>query len=289
VKLVSPFLAAAALVAVGAPRAVIATSADETSPATNGVDVAWTRGSKDGPVIVMKLGAVFLRRDGRPAVRITPPGVLAASGGMDARTLVVQVIRRGGSDLELFDLKTSRFRAPPRGVNTRAWEWRGSISGHSLLFGRFNGVNTYNVVLTDLRTGRTRILDTVQGHGAYAEPGQVNGRYAVWAGCPDNFCTVYRYDLGGGRRARVPGDYGHVAFAPAVTSDGVVYYGRGLRFCGSEVRLMRYRPGTAPRVVASLAPGFDFRFATTDGRRVLFDRVSCAHGNFDVYSVRVGP
>jgi hypothetical protein len=285
VPLLVPLAASSAAV-----EPVIATPADETSPATNGRDLAWTRGSKDGPVIVMKLGAVFLRRAGGKAVRISPPGgALAASGGMDARTLVVQVIRNHGSDLELYDLKTGRFRKPPPAVNTRAWEWRGSISGRQLLFGRFNGTDTYQIVLADLATGRERTLDSVRGHGAYAEPGQLNGRYAVWAGCPDNFCTVYRYDVVNGARIRVPGDYRHSVSAPSVTATGDVYYGRGLRSCGSQVTLMHYRPSASPNVVAALPHGYDFRFSTTDGKRVLLDRVSCEHGNFDVYAARVTP
>jgi Tol biopolymer transport system component len=269
-------------------RPLVATPADETSPATNGADLAWTRGSKDDPVIVMKLGEVFLSHAGGRPVRITPAGVLAASGGMDARTLVVQVILNGRSDLELFDLKTRRFRKPPRGVNTRAWEWRGSISGRRLLFGRFNGVDTYDIVLADLSTGRERILDSVRGHGAYAEPGQVSGRYAVWAGCPDNFCTVYRYDISNGSRLRVPGDYRHVAYAPSVAASGDVYYGYALRGCGSSVQLRRFRQGEGSRVLQTLADGYDFRFTNTDGRRVLFDRVHCSHGNFDIFAASAG-
>jgi hypothetical protein len=270
---------------------LVATPADETSPATNGTDLAWTRGSKDGPVIVMKLGAVFLSHAGGRPVQITPTGVLAASGGMDARTLVVQVIRNQGSDLELFDLKTRRFREPPRGVNTRAWEWRGSISERRLLFGRFNGVDTYDIVLADLSTGRERILDSVRGHGAYAEPGQVSGRYAAWAGCPDNFCSVYRYDIRSGSRLRVPGDYRHVSYAPSVAATGDVYYGYGpyaARACGSAVQLRRFRPGAGSRVLQTLAAGYDFRFTNTDGRRVVFDRVRCTRGNFDIFAANAG-
>jgi hypothetical protein len=267
---------------------LVATPADETSPATNGTDLAWTRGSKDGPVIVMKLGAVFLTHPGGRPVRITHTGVLAASGGMDARTLVVQMIRNRGSDLELFDLKTRRFREPPRGINTRAWEWRGSISGRRLLFGRFNGVNTYDIVLADLSTGGQRILDSVSGHGAYAEPGQVSGRYAVWAGCPDNFCSVYRYDIAHGSRLRVPGNYGHVAYAPSVAASGDVYYGYAERGCGSAVQLRRFTPGAGSRVLQTLPVGYDLRFTNTDGRRVLFDRIRCSHGNFDVFAASAG-
>ena len=239
-------------------------------------------------MIVMKLGAVFLSHAGGPAVRITPTGVLAASGGMDAKTLVVQVIRKQGSDLELFDLKTRRFHEPTRGVNTRAWEWGGSISGSRLLFGRFNGVDTYDIVLADLSTGRERILDSVRGHGAYAEPGQLSGPYAVWAGCPDNFCSIYRYDIRTGSRLRVPGDYRHVAYAPSVAASGDVYYGYALRGCGSVVQLRRFRPGAGSRVVQTLARGYDFRFTNTDGRRVVFDRVSCSQDNFDIFAANAG-
>jgi hypothetical protein len=85
-------------------RPLVATPADETSPATNGTDLAWTRGSKDGPVIVMKIGAVFLRHGSGKPVRISPRGVLAASGGMDKDTLVVQVVRNNQSDLLLYYL-----------------------------------------------------------------------------------------------------------------------------------------------------------------------------------------
>ena len=129
----------------------------------------------------------------------------------------------------------------------------------------------------------------MSGHGAYAEPGQINGRYAVWAGCPDNFCTVYRLDVASGRTIQVPGDYQHATYAPSVAANGEIFYGRGLKSCGAGVKLMRYRPGGAPRLVAALPPGYDFRFTNTDGRQLLFDRVRCRDGDFDVYGVRVTP
>ena len=239
-------------------------------------------------MIVMKLGTVFLRHGSEKPTRISPPGVPAASGGMDKSTLVVQVVRNGQSDLLLYDLKTHRLREPPHGINTRAWEWRGSISGSRLLFGRFNGVDTYEIVLADLSTGRERILDSVRGHGAYAEPGQVNGRYAVWAGCPDNFCSIYRYDIRTGSRLRVPGDYRHVSYAPSVAASGDVYYGYALRGCGSAVQLRRFRPGAGLRVLRTLAAGYDFRFTNTDGRSVVFDRVSCSQDNFDIFAANAG-
>jgi hypothetical protein len=128
----------------------------------------------------------------------------------------------------------------------------------------------------------------VSGHGAYAEPGQVSGRYAVWAGCPDNFCTVYRYDTRNGSRLRVPGDYQHVAYAPSVAANGDVYYGYARRGCGSAVQLQRFRQGVGSRSLDTLADGYDFRFSNTHGRHILFDRVRCSHGDFDVFAANAG-
>jgi hypothetical protein len=110
----------------------------------------------------------------------------------------------------------------------------------------------------------------------------------VWAGCPDNFCSVYRYDIRNGSRLRVPGDYRHVSYAPSVAANGDVYYGYAARACGSAVQLRRFRPGAASRVLRTLAVGYDFRFTNTDGRRVVFDRVRCSQGNFDIFAASAG-
>jgi hypothetical protein len=277
-------LAAAALLAGVVPQALVATPADETSPAGAGGYLAWTVGSQNSPVIVMKLGRVWLRNGGR-SMPVTPAGVPAASGGMDGRTLVVQLVRHGNSDLALVDLRTRRFRDP--GVNTTSWEWRGSISGRWLLFGRADfGAQRYDVVLADLTTGRERVLDTVRGHGAYAEPGQVNGRWAAWAACPDNTCTIVRYDLRTEARVRIPSPYHQVLYAPSVASNGDVYFGRGPGPCGSEVSIRRYRAGRIT-TVAELATGYDFRFSSVDGSRLLLDGGRC-NGSSDVSQVPIG-
>jgi hypothetical protein len=272
-------------------RPVVATSADESSPAAGPGWIAWTRGSTPGPVIVLSLGRVELQRgSGRP-VAVGPRGVLGAVGGGDARTLVVQQVLDGSSDLAFVDIATGAVRQPPRGVNTRAWEWRGEISGRWLVLGRVDfGGPTYRVVLHDLATGRERVLAAVSGHGAYAEPGQLNGRFAVWASCPDNACTLYRLRIGDRRPVRVVSRfYGGAVYAASVTRAGVVYYAEGRLGCGRQVRIMRSAPGRPPRVVAALPPGFDLRFTTAvDGRagtRILYDRVRCATKRFDIYEV----
>ncbi len=54
------------------------------------------------------------------------------------------------------------------------------------------------------------------------------------------------------------------------------------------MQLRRFRPGTGSRVLQTLDVGYDFRFSNTDGRRVLFDRVRCSHGNFDIFAANAG-
>jgi hypothetical protein len=183
--------------------------------------------SRHGEEALAKLGRVLLRGGGGRPIVVTPANVLAASGGMDGQTLVVQLVRGGNSDRGLLDIDTRRLLSPPAGVDTRLWEWRGSVSGRWLLFGRVDFASQrYDIVLADLRTGRQRILDNVRGHGAYAEPGQVRGRYAVWAGCPDNFCSIYRYDIPTGTRIRISSPYGQGLYAPSVVSTWTCTTGR---------------------------------------------------------------
>src|SRR4051812_9278766 len=243
---------------------VVATGAAETSPAAGPGLLAWTRGSTDGiPAIQMKLGVVLVRRaSGRP-VAVTPPHVLAASGGTDGRRLVVEVVRSGQSDLELVDLADRSRRSLPAAVNTREWEWRGSISGPWLLFGRYRAPVTYQIVVYNLVTRELRILDEAGVHAAYAEPGLLDGRYAVWAACHEGSCAVSRYDLKTRKGLRITTDYEHTLYAPSVTAAGDVYYARGGRGCGNEVELLRYRQRTGSRVVYTFAPGHDLRFTAT--------------------------
>src|SRR5690349_5803027 len=115
--------------APGASQPVVATAADESSPSAGPGWVAWTRGSTPAPVIVLDLGAVELHDASGRTRRVSAPGVLSAAGGGDAHTLAIQEVRGGASDLKLVDVATGRLREPPRGVNTRDWEWRGEVFG----------------------------------------------------------------------------------------------------------------------------------------------------------------
>lgn len=270
---------------------VLATSASETEPFGSGNSLVWTQARQEFPLIHLSLGDVWLRVGRHRPMRLNPPGTLAASGGISGNTAVLQVTDRGDSGLRLVDLASGRSRKPP-GLDTRLYEWRGTLSGQRLLFGRIDFVgHRFQIVLHDLRSGKERILSEVRGHGAYSEPGQIAGRYAVWANCPDNLCSVFRYDLRTGHVASAPNPdaYTHTLYAPAVDERGTVYYARGNLGCGSGVALMRWRPGTAPSVLVRLPLGIDLRFSSTTkragGTRVLFDRYDCARKTWDVYAV----
>jgi hypothetical protein len=204
---------------------------------------------------------------------------------------VLAVVRRGDSDLVLVDRATLR-PLPLKRVNTLGWEWRGTLWNRLLLFGRIEfATHRFEIGLANLASGSVRILDTVEGHAAYAEPGQIAGRYAVWARCPDNLCSIIRYDLTSGRALRVPNasSYTEPVYAPSVDTHGTVYYARSDLRCGSGVTLLRWRPGSPPAVLDRLPTGFDLRFSSTEsisgGTRVLFDRVDCSRKTADVYAV----
>jgi hypothetical protein len=120
---------------------------------------------------------VIVRRGGEQPWRVNPRGTYAETGGIDGRTLVIQLIARNCSRLAEVDLPTRRLTVLPIADGPRAWLWRPTVSGRWILYGRIDyATRTYEIALTNRATGETRTLATVDGHAAYASPGQVNGR-----------------------------------------------------------------------------------------------------------------
>jgi hypothetical protein len=130
------------------------------------------------------------------------------------------------------------------------------------------------IEIADRTTWATRTLAVVAGHAAYAAPGQINGRYAAWIGCPDNHCRAYRDDLVTGRRIAMPllGGYAYGQFGPSVARDGTVYYGNA-RGC-ADVRLVRWRAGVA-KTILRFPPNTAFQYSYADGKTVYCDQVGC--------------
>lgn len=249
--------------------------------------LAWTQNSAAKP----KHYDAFVSTSGAPKVMVNAAGTSGYNGGIDGTTLVYQQVRRGQSDLRLFDLVTHQ-RSIPTGVNTPQWEWRPSISGPWLLFGRENlrsrPVKT-RVLLYNTITSQTITLVDTPGH---SEPGQVNGDYAVYTHCGKVTCNVFRYQISTGQRVKMPNASARrVQYAPSVSADGTVYYASSLFACGKDVRIRRFVVGNAVASLMTILPaGRDIHTTYADDMadgttRVLHDRASCKGGADDIYQV----
>lgn len=260
------------------PIAVVRSPGDNSGPVAAGPWFAWMHSATANVLPPAGHTVVLVRRGNDRAWQANPRGTYAETGGIEGRTLVIQLIRGGTSKLAEVDLSTRKLTMLPFAAGSHAWLWRPSVSGRRLLYGSIDyALGNYGIVLADRRTDAVRTLAAVDGHAAYAAPGQVNGRYAVWIGCPDNACRAYRYDIQTGRRIAMPllGGYAYRQFGPSVARDGTVYYGN-MRACG-DVRLVRWRNGAA-KTILRFPPRTAFVYSyVEDGpqRAIYYDRVGC--------------
>jgi hypothetical protein len=249
--------------------------------------LAWSQNSAAKP----KHYDAFVSLSGAPKVTVNATGTSGYNGGIDGTTLVYQQVKRGQSDLRLFDLATQQ-RSIPAGVNTPQWEWRPSISGQWLMFGRENlrtrPVKT-RVLLYNTATSQTITLVDTAG---VSEPGQLNGDYAVYTHCGRVTCNVFRYQISTGQRVKMPNALSRrVQYAPSVSAAGTVYYASSRFTCGKDVRIRRFVVGDASASLMTLLPaGRDVHTTYADDMsdgttRVLHDRASCKGSSNDIYQV----
>jgi hypothetical protein len=262
-------------------------TAQELRPSADAEHLAWSQATRRS-----RRPALYLQPSGEPRVRVNRPNTEGYSGGFEGETFVYQEVQNGRqSDLYLYDLAGGGRSAPPAGVNTRHWEWHPTVSGDWLLFGRTKVSRRVDlVVLRNLVTGQSREIGELRwGNRTIAEPGQVSGNYAVWFRCTPA-CNVFLYDIATGTTTRIPNPDRRQQYDPSVTSDGTVYFLRSGRGCGNSVRLVRRPLGGPSRVLASLGAGRDsghtYALENDDGAvTVLFDRVRCSTGAWDVLKV----
>lgn len=212
--------------------------------------------------------------------RVNPPDKNGANGGIDGDRLVYQQFSRRKSNLRFFDLVQRVHRNPPPGVNTVQWEYWPSMSGQWLLFGRLYGNGVRRIILFDLSTGNSRILDKLGATGSFLAPGKVNGDFAVWYECVSaSECNVFRYHIPDGAKVRIPNPGGS-QYSPSVTREGTVYFARSRAGCGTGVRLLR-QPLEGEAVVLWRLPSGDDISSTNVSvdaqgiNTVLFDQFAC--------------
>ncbi|HYO61636.1 MAG TPA: hypothetical protein VEU29_07030, partial [Actinomycetota bacterium] len=147
---------------------------------------------------------LLVRGPGGEVEQLNPEGTWAMVGGIDRGVLAYATGRRQ-ADIRLVDLKTRKQLRLPRGVNTPQVEYDPSISGKWLLFGRVipsekgDLWDDTRVILTNLETGRSRVLTRGKNYRTTTFPGQVNGSWLSFTACKFNKygpnCGVSRYRI----------------------------------------------------------------------------------------------
>lgn len=209
--------------------------------------LAYALGADFMPEQYLRTFKTMLRTPGGDIVQLSRTGKWTMAGGID-RGVLAYATGESHGEIRLLDLKTRKHRRLPRGVNTPRVEYHPTISGQWLLFGRVRPSERgylwadTEVVLTNLKTGRSRILATGKNYRTYAYPGQVNGDWVSFTACKFNKygpnCGVSRYQIS--TRESVKADLdgsccahgdphtesymgaGNVS-ASSVTEDGLVY------------------------------------------------------------------
>ncbi len=269
------------------PTRVKASSRNETTPAAGSGYFSWAQSRPGHP----RVYDVFAELQGQPAFRVNAPNTTAWGGGIDGTRLAYQQVRKRNSDIVFLDLVTRVRSDPPAGVNTNRWEWRPSISGGWLLYGRGEpySASRQQVLLRNLLTGYERVLASVRRRNAILLPGDVTGNFAVWMKCVPSprSCNVYRHDITAAKTTRLP-NHGQFQYGPSVTSTGTMYFGRSRRGCGSSVKLVKATLDGKTRVLYSFSRRHDFLAthalelppATV---RIYFDRLTCRSRRTDIY------
>lgn len=268
--------------------AVRATTAQENTPSADPTHFAWSQYPRFRSAFV----SLFMQETGGPRVRVNRLRTHGWGGGFAGDSFVYQEVRGRQSNLQLYDVVTGLRSAPPPGVNTLAWEWGPTMTADHLLFGRAlinQGLD--RVMLRDLGTSSTLMLDQIRFRNGFVSLGQVSGNYAVWNRCVNRIrrCNVLMRDIAAGTTTMIPNP-GRQHYSPSVTGDGTVYFIRSGRGCGNTVQLVRRPLGGPSKVIAAVGAGRDVQrtFALENGdgtTTVYFDRFRCATRGWDVFKV----
>lgn len=255
------------------PYEVRATSRSELWPSSDGSYVAWAQNSPGAP----RRFRALVRTPSGNTFRLNRPGTNGFPGGIDSGRIVFREIKRGQSNIRLFDLVSRKRMALPDQVNTRAKEWAPTLSGDRLLFGREERISrdtwSWKIYLWNLSTGGFEVL--ARSTTAALLPGQVNGDWVTWASCGKS-CNVVRYRISTGARSRIPA--AQVAYSPSVAADGTVYFAISGKGCGNDVGFYRYPVGGPGALLFTLPEGRDILSSYaygSDPTQVVFARVNC--------------
>ena len=233
----------------------------------------------------------YVQADGGQPVRINPIGTKSFSATIDQTTIVYEEAGRHDTDLYFTDALTPDRQPPPAGVNTRATEFRPSLSGDHLLFTRTNsnrvGFNKSwrRIVLVDVTTGDATVLRERASRRTYLISDQINGDWATFESCrfrdfTFSDCNVFRYEISTTDLTRLDNP-GRQQYAGGVSDNGTVYLirsgNRDYWAFGLHAKIVRMPLAGPAQVIAKLPDGKDalttFAFDEAGGSTTLyFDR-----------------
>jgi len=232
---------------------------------------------------------------GGPRFKVNAPKSQGYMGGIDGTTLVYAQRKSTGQNLWLFDLVAKTRTILPPKVNTTHHEWRPTISGDWIQFGRITPARS-RVYLYNRVTQALILLDEInlnpQGT-AFLEPGQMSGNWATWTRVGGHGgARVKVYDIANASTATIPLSVGTVQFGAAATPSGAIYYGEEDTLqCGSNAELLKWVPGSPPTSLVRLNRGVDFALTyaapLVGSDDVYFAKGRCTSSNVDIFKVNV--
>ncbi len=269
----------------------------EDFPAAGTDLFAW---SADGKTTPGRFNA-FVQPDGEPRIRVNPANTRGYTGSIEGDRLVWQQIRKGQSDLRIYDV--SAGGGVPLGrddVNDERWQWRPSIDGDYLLYGenRFESRDApWKVMLANLGDPgeNPRVLATATNRCRCLYPGQVSGNYATWTRCSPT-CQVFVHRIDTDTTTRVINEPQKHQYFGVPNTNGVTYLVRSGSGCGANARIVAVPYGSQSRqLVAEIDPGKDVNdLSTVPGavvpEPVYFSRFGCGNaGQGNIYMTEVLP
>jgi hypothetical protein len=231
---------------------------DQITPAAAGSTMSWARnGAADtGPY------NEYVQVGSGRRVQVNHTGTQAFGGGMSGSTLVYQRVYKGQSDLRFYNVASATYPATPPGWNTASWEWRPTMSGTEVLFGRKTYIPSSHswrqqIILGSLTTHQQTVIGTATATFAAEFPGQVNGNYAVWTACSTTSCHVQEYDIATQTKTAIPTQGTPFAYDASVSSTGTIYFAHSSAGCGTNVTLNKYPLGGPTAQLVAFPKGID--------------------------------
>ena len=269
------------------------TAANELGGAADGSWLGWSEAPADHPGDYRALAS----KQGESPISLGAPGKVAFVGGITGTTAVFQQTESGNNvNIYRYDLEQQERTKLGNKVNTPNFEFRPSLSGGRLLFGRLAlDSHTQTIRVFTTATGKTRVLDTIHFDATHSvAPGQISGKFAVWHRCAPT-CNVFEWNRKADTTTKLVNGGGKNQWWAAVAADGTAYYVREGVQCDSVAKIVADPLNGPPEVIFTLPDGTTASHLSVDdvgamGRDLYYSKVTCVTPQtFDVRLLEISP